>query len=76
MKKAKITVKTTLEETRKEQGLMLRIELAKGHYGKDEFHLMLSINGGIIRMEYKKLCLDLRIDDLGKAMLDAIKQLE
>ncbi len=74
MKKAKITVKATLQETREEQGLMLHTELAKGHYGDDEFRLIQSLHGGAIRMEYKKLCLDLRLDDLGKAMLDAIEQ--
>lgn len=76
MKKAKITVKATLKETREEQGLMLHTELAKGHYGKDEFRLIQSVSGRTIRMEYKKLCLDLRLDDLSKAMLNTIEQAE
>ena len=72
MKKASITVKTTLMETREEQGLILRTELAKGNYGKDEFHFMQSMSGAVFRMEFMGLCLDLTTEDLGKAMLDTI----
>lgn len=73
MRKVNMTVKTTLKETREEQGLMLHVELAKGNYGEDEFRLIQAANGAMFRMEFKGVCLDLCTEDLGKAMLDAIE---
>lgn len=76
MKKTKVSIPATIQETREEARLMLHTQLAEGKFGKEKFRLIQSLSNTIIRMEYRDRCLDIRTEDLGKAMLDAIAKAE